>query len=132
MAGIFKFSFGPWNIHEGADPFGPVLRKTISFNKKLKLYKEFGNDQNGLKFDQDKTFGSVDIRRAFNQVRILDRHDYGRNGEWVRLNVKAIRTQKDSVATRPPNDSLEIFLKLLEVSRSLDENKLMSLTYQLN
>ncbi len=22
MAGKFKFSFGPWNIHEGADPFG--------------------------------------------------------------------------------------------------------------
>ena len=23
MAGKFKFTFGPWNIHEGADPFGP-------------------------------------------------------------------------------------------------------------
>jgi len=41
-----------------------------------------------LKFDQDKTFGSVDIRRAFNQVRILDKHDYGKNGEWVALMLK--------------------------------------------
>ena len=23
MAGTFRFTFGPWNIHEGADPFGP-------------------------------------------------------------------------------------------------------------
>ncbi|HAM09493.1 MAG TPA: xylose isomerase, partial [Bacteroidales bacterium] len=35
MAGIFKFTFGPWNIHEGADPFGPEVRKSISFPKKL-------------------------------------------------------------------------------------------------
>jgi xylose isomerase len=29
MAGQFKFTFGPWNIHEGADSFGPEVRKTI-------------------------------------------------------------------------------------------------------
>ena len=22
----YRFSFGPWNIHEGADPFGPTVR----------------------------------------------------------------------------------------------------------
>ena len=25
----YRFSFGPWNIHEGADPFGPAVRETI-------------------------------------------------------------------------------------------------------
>ena len=74
-----------------------------------------------MKFDQDKTFGSVDIRRAFNQVRILDKHDYGKNGEWVGLDVKAMRTQKDNVATKHLSNSKEIFLKLLEISRSLNE-----------
>jgi xylose isomerase len=74
-----------------------------------------------LKFDQDKSFGSVDIRRAFNQVRILDKHDYGKNGEWVGLDVKAMRSQKDDVATKHLNNSKEIFLKLLEISRSLDD-----------
>ena len=35
MQGTFRFSFGPWNIHEGADPFGPEVRKSIPFNEKL-------------------------------------------------------------------------------------------------
>ena len=34
MTGTFRFSFGPWNIHEGADPFGPQVRESITFNKK--------------------------------------------------------------------------------------------------
>ncbi|HUV40577.1 MAG TPA: TIM barrel protein [Sedimentisphaerales bacterium] len=86
-----------------------------------KLWSVHLNDQNGLKYDQDKSFGSVDIRRAFNQVRILDRHDYGQNGEWVGLDVKAMRTQKAEAATRHLSNSREVFLKLLELSRSLDE-----------
>lgn len=89
-----------------------------------KLWSVHLNDQNGLKFDQDKSFGSVDLRRAFNQVRILDRHDYGKKGEMVGLDVKAMRTQKDEVATKHLSNSREIFLKLLEVSRSLDDTQI--------
>jgi xylose isomerase len=51
MAGIFKFTFGPWNIHEGADPFGPSVRKSIEFSKKLGLYKKLGFD--GVQFHDD-------------------------------------------------------------------------------
>src|SRR6267378_2559127 len=54
-----------------------------------KLWSVHLNDQNGLKYDQDKAFGSVDLRRAFNQVRVLERHQYGKNGEFVGLDVKA-------------------------------------------
>ena len=89
-----------------------------------KLWSVHLNDQNGLKYDQDKTFGAVDIRRAFNQVRILDKHNYGSNGEWVGLDVKAMRTQKAPVATKHLRNSREIFLRLLEISRSLDEKKI--------
>ena len=38
----YRFSFGPWNIHEGADPFGPEVRKPLAFAKKLKVYKKLG------------------------------------------------------------------------------------------
>jgi len=86
-----------------------------------KLWTVHLNDQNGLKFDQDKAFGSVDLRRAFNQVRILDKHDYGKNGEWVGLDVKAMRTQKEEVATKHLTNSKLVFERLLEISRSLDE-----------
>jgi len=86
-----------------------------------KLWTVHLNDQNGLKFDQDKAFGSVDLRRAFNQVRILDKHDYGSNGEWVGLDVKAMRTQKDVVATKHLSNSKAVFEQLLEISRSIDD-----------
>ena len=91
-----------------------------------KLWTVHLNDQNGLKFDQDKTFGSVDLRRAFNQVRILDKHNYGQNGEWVGLDIKAMRTQK-SPATNHLSNSLEVFHMLLELSRSLDDKLVDSL-----
>jgi xylose isomerase len=104
-------------ILAGLDP-SDEMGYALAFNK---LWTVHLNDQNGLKFDQDKTFGSVDIRRAFNQVRILDKHDYGKNGEWVGLDVKAMRTQKDNLATKHLTNSKEIFLKLLKISRSLDE-----------
>lgn len=95
-----------------------------------KLWTVHLNDQNGLKFDQDKSFGSVDLRRALNQVRILDQHDYGKNGEWVGLDVKAMRTQKDETATTHLTNSLEMFHHLLDVSRSIDDAKTESFINQ--
>ena len=92
-----------------------------------KLFTVHLNDQNGLKFDEDKTFGSVDLRRAFNQVRILDQYDYGKGGEFVGLDVKAMRTQKQEVATKHLSNSRTIFLRLVELVRSLDKAKVKKL-----
>lgn len=92
-----------------------------------RLFTVHLNDQNGLKFDQDKTFGSVDLRRAFNQVRILDKYDYGKKGEFVGLDVKAMRSQKAEAATKHLSNSRTIFLKLLDVVRSLDNKKIEKL-----
>jgi len=92
-----------------------------------KLYTVHLNDQNGLKFDEDKSFGSVNLRRAFNQVRILDRYNYGRKGEFVGLDVKAMRTQKQDVATKHLTNSRTIFLRLVELARSLDEGRVEQL-----
>lgn len=89
-----------------------------------KLWSVHLNDQNSLKFDQDLTFGAVDPRRALNQVRVLDRHNYGSSGEWVGLDVKVMRTQKDEVCMKHLEYSRKIFLKLLEISRSLDDSKM--------
>jgi len=111
-------------ILAGLDP-SDEMGFALSFGK---LWTVHLNDQNGIKFDEDKSFGSVDIRRAFNQVRLLDRHGYGRNGEWVGLDVKAMRTQKDEVATRHLANSREMFLRLLEISRGLDEETLIKMT----
>ncbi|MFO0948163.1 MAG: TIM barrel protein [Planctomycetota bacterium] len=87
-----------------------------------KLWGVHLNDQNGLKYDQDKTFGSVDLRRAFNQVYVLERAGYGRNGEVIGLDIKAMRTTKVADRTKHLSNSKEIFLRLVDLVRSLDHS----------
>ncbi len=89
-----------------------------------KLWSVHLNDQNGLKFDQDLTFGAVDPRRALNQVRVLDQHGFGNNGEWVGLDVKVMRTQKEGSDCKHLDYSRRIFLRLLEISRSFSDEKI--------
>ena len=92
-----------------------------------KLFTVHLNDQNGIKFDEDRSFGSIDLRRAFNQVRILEKYGYGKNGEFVGLDIKAMRTQKLDVSTKHLSNSRTIFLKLLEVVRRLNQKTVDSL-----
>jgi xylose isomerase len=92
-----------------------------------KLWSVHLNDQNGLKFDEDKAFGAANLHRAFMQVWVLDRNGYGNNGEFIGLDVKAMRTQKADQATQHLSNSREIFLALLEVVRSLDQNRITAL-----
>jgi xylose isomerase len=84
-----------------------------------KLWSVHLNDQNGPKYDQDRAFGAVNLRRAFNQVRVLDENRYWEKG-MVGLDVKAIRTQALETATKHLRNSLKLFLQLVELSRSLD------------
>ena len=86
-----------------------------------KLWSVHLNDQNGLKFDQDKAFGSVNLRRAFNQVRVLEENGYGRNGEFIGLDVKVMRTQPRELSTKHLLSSRRTFLNLLEKVRTLDK-----------
>jgi xylose isomerase len=89
-----------------------------------KLWSVHLNDQNGLKFDQDKSFGAADLRRAFNQVRVLELAGYSQTGRFVGLDVKALRTQKPDVATKHLRNSRAVFLALVEKVRSMDRRKL--------
>lgn len=85
-----------------------------------KLYSVHLNDQNGLKFDQDKTFGAANLRMAFNQVRILEQAGYPKTERFVGLDVKAMRTQKVEAATAHLANSRKVFLALVEKVRSFD------------
>ena len=38
----YRFSVGPWNISEGADPFGPEVRAPYSLAEKLDWYRPLG------------------------------------------------------------------------------------------
>jgi xylose isomerase len=88
-----------------------------------KLWSVHLNDQNGLKYDQDKTFGSVDLRRAFNTVWVLERGGYD---GCIGLDVKAMRTTKPADQTRHLANSREMFLRLLDLARGIDSAKVES------
>ena len=109
-------------ILAGLDP-SDEMSFALAFDK---LWSVHLNDQNGLKFDQDKAFGSVDLRRAFNQVRVLDENRFWETGV-IGLDVKAMRTQPAELATKHLRNSLHTFLRLLEVVRSLDRARMNEL-----
>jgi xylose isomerase len=86
-----------------------------------KLWSVHLNDQNGLKFDQDKPFGSANLRVAFNQVRALERNRYGARGEFVAFDVHPFRTTKVEHWTAHLENSRRTFLRLVEKARTFDE-----------
>src|SRR5271156_293932 len=47
----YQFTFGPWNISQGADPFGPPVREEVTFAAKIREYKKLGFD--GVQFHDD-------------------------------------------------------------------------------
>ncbi len=110
-------------ILAGLDP-ADEIGFAMAFNK---LWNVHLNDQNGLKFDQDRSFGSVNLRSAFNQVRVLDENNYSDVG-IVGMDVKAIRTQPAEFATKHLRNSLDMFLRLVGLVRSLDKELAAELT----
>ena len=60
--GKYRFSFGPWNISEGADPFGPEVRTPIALAKKMRIAKQLGFD--GMQFHDDDAVPDLDGKSA--------------------------------------------------------------------
>ena len=73
-----------------------------------KLWGVHLNDQNGMKFDQDKSFGVENLRLAFNQIKTLMENGYGQNGEYIGLDVKVMRTQGQEGSWQHLENSLKI------------------------
>jgi xylose isomerase len=110
-------------ILAGLDP-ADEIDFAMAFGKLWSLHL---NDQNGLKFDQDKPFGSSNLRVAFNQVRALERNGYGKNGEYVCFDVHPFRTTKVEHWLAHLDNSRRTFLRLVEKARSFDEKKAQQL-----
>jgi len=110
-------------ILAGLDP-ADEIDFAMSFGKLWSLHL---NDQNGLKFDQDKPFGSSNLRVAFNQVRALERNGYGKNGEYVCFDVHPFRTTKVEHWTAHLDNSRRTFLRLVEKSRTWNERQAQAL-----
>lgn len=87
-----------------------------------KLWGVHLNDQNGVRYDQDKAFGVDNLRTAFNQVKVLYENNFGDRGnfECVGLDVKAMRTQPAEDCYRHIINSKKIFEMLLEKVKRFD------------
>ncbi len=106
-------------ILAGLDP-ADEIDFAMSFGKLWSLHL---NDQNGLKFDQDKPFGSANLRVAFNQVRALERNGYGRNGEYICFDVHPFRPTKPEHWLAHLDNSRRTFLKLVQKVRTFNDAK---------
>lgn len=104
-------------ILAGLDPSDEIAF-AMAFDK---LWSVHLNDQNGLKFDQDKPFGSANLRMAFNQVRVLEKNGYGRRGECVAFDVHPFRTTRPEHVLDHLTNSRKTFLRLVEKVRTFDE-----------
>ena len=76
----FKYSVGPWNVHEGADAYGPAVRDTITFEEKIKTFKEIGFD--AIQFHDDDAVPNINdyteaeiIEKAKEVKALLDKYD---------------------------------------------------------
>ena len=54
----YRFSFGPWNISEGGDPFGPEVRPAFPHEEKYALYRPLGFE--GVQFHDDDVVPGLD------------------------------------------------------------------------
>lgn len=115
-------------ILAGLDP-ADEIDFAMAFGKLWSLHL---NDQNGLKFDQDKPFGSSNLRVAFNQVRALERNGYGKKGEYVCFDVHPFRTTKVEHWLAHLDNSRRTFLRLLDKARSFKEKQAQQLIAERN
>ena len=104
-------------ILAGLDPTDEI-DFAMSFGKLWSLHL---NDQNGLKYDQDRPFGCTNLRSAFDQVRALERNGYGKNGEYICFDVHPFRTTKVEHWMAHLTNSRQTFLRLVEKARTYDE-----------
>jgi xylose isomerase len=92
-----------------------------------KLWSLHLNDQNGLKYDQDRPFGCTNLRSAFDQVRVLERNGYGKRGEFVCFDVHPFRTTREEHWMAHLVNSRTTFQRLVEKARSFDEKAAQAL-----
>src|SRR3954451_20026926 len=68
----YRFTFGPWNISTGADPFGPPARREVEFAQKIREYKKLGFD--GVQFhDDDVVPADLDAQQTMKGVAAVQK-----------------------------------------------------------
>lgn len=96
----------------------------LAFNK---LFSVHLNDQNGARYDQDKIFGAENLRSSFNQIKLLCDNDYGTDGEYIGLDVKAMRSSAQDFGYDHLENSMRVVEHLEEKVSNWDQVSVDSL-----
>jgi hypothetical protein len=62
----YRYCFGPWNLSEGQDPYGPPVRPPQTFGWKLQQLKDAGFD--AMMFHDDDVVPDIDTK---SEIQIL-------------------------------------------------------------
>ena len=85
----YKFCFGPWNISEGQDPYGPTTRSAQTFDWKLAALKKLGFD--AMMFHDDDAVPDIDGKSATQIAREAKELKKRLDGEGVTAEMVAPR-----------------------------------------
>ena len=93
----YKFCFGPWNISEGQDPYGPPTRPTQGFDWKLAQLKKLGFD--AMMFHDDDAVPEID----------------GKSDAQLRKESKELKKKLEGAKQNPKNEK-----KLAEAEKKFE------------
>ncbi|HEX4646819.1 MAG TPA: TIM barrel protein, partial [Verrucomicrobiae bacterium] len=89
MSHKYQFCFGPWNLSEGADPYGPTTRPPQTFDWKLAQLKNLGFD--AMMFHDDDAVPDID-GKSESQIQKETRELKKKlNGEGIAVEMVAPR-----------------------------------------
>jgi len=132
MMSRFKFLLGPWNVHEGADAFGPEVRKPISLEDKIEKFSEMGID--AVMFHDDNTVPMMNnlsnegIIKEAKEVKTL-LNSYNLAAEFVapRLWIDPHTIDGGFTSTRKEDREFAIWrsLRSVDIARALGCNNIV-------
>src|SRR5579872_3081825 len=123
----YKFCFGPWNISEGSDPYGPTTRPAATFDWKLEQLKELGFD--AMMFHDDDAVPDIDgksEKQIQKETRLLKRKldDAGIAAEMVAPRLWFSPNTIDGAYTsnnpRHRQYAIDRSLRTIDIARMLD------------
>src|SRR5581483_11133200 len=123
----YRFSFGPWNLSEGADPFGPPVRDPMAFAEKLKIATQLGFQ--AMQFHDDDAVPNLDslppsqvAARAREMKKLLS--DHGLVAEFVAPRLwENPRTIDGAYTSNDPAErgyAVERTIKAVDIANELD------------
>ena len=85
----YRFCFGPWNLSEGADPYGPPTRPAQSFDWKLAQMKKLGFD--AMMFHDDDAVPDIDTKSSAQVLKEAKELERRLDGEGIAAEMVAPR-----------------------------------------